>query len=122
MTEIVLDQAAGLRKLLAQRAPRTIAIASAARGAGRTLIAANLAVALARAGHAVMLLDCASGTSSATALLGARSSADVLDAMRGDAKVSDLAGEGVAGVRVARAKALVAALRTPSVTYAARLR
>jgi flagellar biosynthesis protein FlhG len=121
MTEIVLDQAAGLRKLLGHGAQRTIAIGSAARGAGRTLIAANLAVALARAGHSVMLLDCSSGPGSSTALLGARASADVLDGLRGEAKVCDLAGEGAAGVRVARAGALVTALRTTSDAHAMRL-
>jgi len=54
VTELLLDQAAGLRKLLNQSQLRTIAIASAAPGAGRTTIAANLAVAFAQKGNEVL--------------------------------------------------------------------
>ena len=78
MTEILLDQAAGLRRLLAQSALRTIAVVSATTGAGCTLVTANLAVVLARRGHGVLLLDCAAGKSGAAALLGARPTADLL--------------------------------------------
>jgi flagellar biosynthesis protein FlhG len=110
MTEAALDQAAGLRRLLAQSAIRTITVTSAAAGAGRSLITANLAVALARQGRGVLVLDCASGRGSAGWLLGAQPGGDLLEAARGVAAVEALVGEGVAGVRVAQAGALVAAL------------
>ena len=121
MTEILLDQAAGLRRLLAQSALRTIAVASATTGAGRTLVTANLAVVLARRGHGVLLLDCAAGKSSAAALLGARPTADLLEASRGAADPGTLAAEGTAGVRVVRAQALAAALEHSPVLDPARL-
>ena len=41
MTDAALDQAAGLRRLLAQSATRTITVTSAGPGAGRSLITAN---------------------------------------------------------------------------------
>ena len=110
MTEIVLDQAAGLRRLLAQSALRTIAVASATPGVGRTLVAANLAVVLARLGHGVLLLDCASEKGSAAALLGARPTADLLDATRGAVSPGTLAAGGIAGVRVVQVQALAVAL------------
>ena len=110
MTEILFDQAAGLRRLLAQSALRTITVASATPRCGRTLVTANLAVALARRGHGVLLLDCASGQGSAAALLGAQPRADLLLAARGVADPGALAAEGAAGVRVVQVRALAAAL------------
>ena len=110
MTEVTLDQAAGLRRLLARGVPRTITIASAAAGAGRSLITVNLAVALARRGRGVLVLDCASGRGSAGWLLGALPHSDLLEAARGAAATTSLIAEGVAGVRVAQARALFAGL------------
>jgi Mrp family chromosome partitioning ATPase len=60
MTEVALDQAAGCADL-ARGVSRTITIASAAAGAGRSLITANLAVALAHRGRRVLVLDCTRG-------------------------------------------------------------
>ena len=105
MTEVVLDQATGLRRLLAQSALRTIAVGSAAPAAGRSVITANLAVALARQGRGVVVLDCAPARGSAGWLLGAQPHADLTDA----SPPGDLRGTlavGVGGVRVARAPAL----------------
>jgi flagellar biosynthesis protein FlhG len=110
MTEVALDQAAGLRRRLARGATRTITIASAAAGTGRSLIAANLAVALARHGRGVLLLDCAWGRGSSGWMLGAQPGGDLLEAASGAAPAAALVAEGVAGVRVAQAGALVAAL------------
>jgi flagellar biosynthesis protein FlhG len=110
MTEVALDQAAGLRRLLARGVPRTITIASAAAGAGRSLITANLAVALAHRGHRVLVLDCTSGRGSAGWLLGAQPGSDLLGAAHGAAATASLIAEGVAGVRVAQAGALFAGL------------
>ncbi len=108
--EVLADQAAGLRRLLAGSALRTIAVASASPGAGRTLVTVNLAVALARLGRGVLLLDCAVGQGSAAWLLGAPPTGDLLGGARGAVDPRSLVAEGFAGVRVARAPALVAAL------------
>lgn len=121
MTEILLDQAAGLRRLLAQSTLRTLAVASAMPGAGRTLVAANLAVLLARRGQRVLLLDCAAGKDSAAALLSARPRADLLEATQGRADPRTLAAEGTAGVRVVRAQGLATALEQPRSLDSARL-
>lgn len=105
MTGAVLDQAAGLRRLLARSALRTIAIGSAAEAAGRSMITANLAVALARRGRSVVVLDCAPGRGSAGWLLGVQPRADPMSASPASALRLTLA-EGAGGVRVARARAL----------------
>ena len=110
MTELVFDQAAGLRKLLNQSRLRTIAVASAASGAGRTTITVNLAIALANTGHEVLVLDPASGRDSAAWLLNAEPRADLFDGWRGAAGVESVVAEGVAGVRVVRAQGMGGAL------------
>ena len=110
MTELVFDQAAGLRKLLNQSRLRTIAVASAASGAGRTTVTVNLAIALANKGLDVLVLDPASGRDSAAWLLNAEPRADLFDGWRGAAGVESVIAEGVAGVRVVRAQGMGAAL------------
>ncbi|HYL18581.1 MAG TPA: P-loop NTPase [Burkholderiales bacterium] len=110
MTEVVLDQATGLRRLLAQSAPRTIAIGSAASAAGRSVITANLAVALARQGRGVVVLDCAPARGSASWLLGAQPRAALTDVVRAASDLRATLAEGVGGIRVARAPALGVAL------------
>jgi flagellar biosynthesis protein FlhG len=107
---MLADQAAGLRRLLAGSALRTIAVTSATPSAGRTLVAVNLAVSLTRLGLRILLLDCAVGRGTAAWLLGAPPTGDLLGGARGVADPRSLVVEGFAGVRVARAQALVAAL------------
>ncbi|VTU22626.1 cell division ATPase MinD [Variovorax sp. PBL-H6] len=57
MSKLVLDQADGLRRLLAQTRTRVFAFASMGRGLGVTTVAMNLAAALAYQGREVLLLD-----------------------------------------------------------------
>jgi len=104
MTEVVLDQATGLRRLLAQSALRTIAIGSAGPTAGRSVITANLAVALARQGRGVVVLDCAPARGSAGWLLASQPPADLVAV--GARNLRATFAEGVGGVRVARAPRL----------------
>jgi flagellar biosynthesis protein FlhG len=104
MTEVVLDQATGLRRLLAQSALRTIAIGSAGPTAGRSVITANLAVALARQGRGVVVLDCAPARGSAGWLLASQPPADLVAVGARDLRATFA--EGVGGVRVARAPRL----------------
>jgi flagellar biosynthesis protein FlhG len=105
MTDLLADQAAGLRKLLAQRALRTIAVISAEAGAGRTTVVVNLAVALAHREQSVLVIDAGDGDANAALLLEAAPSPDLIDALSGAAAGETLAANGVAGVRVLRASA-----------------
>lgn len=57
MSEAVLDQATGLRRLLGAGAVRSIAFAAGSKGSGRATITANTAFALARRGSRVCVLD-----------------------------------------------------------------
>lgn len=53
----VSDQAAGLRRLLGQSGFQVITVMSGQQGAGKTAATANLAVALARSGRDVLVID-----------------------------------------------------------------
>ncbi|WP_180988663.1 MULTISPECIES: flagellar biosynthesis protein FlhG [unclassified Variovorax] len=57
MSRLVMDQADGLRRLLAQTRTRVFAFASMGRGLGVTTVAMNLGAALAYQGREVLLLD-----------------------------------------------------------------
>jgi flagellar biosynthesis protein FlhG len=106
MTDVVLDQATGLRRLLAQSAMRTIAIGSAAASLGRSVITANLAVALARQGRGVVVVDCAPGRGSASWFLGAEPGIGPVDVRRATGDLRATLTEGAAGVHIVHAPAM----------------
>ena len=87
--EVALDQAAGLRRLLARASPARSPLLGG-RGAGARAVRANLAVALARRGRGVLVLDCARGRGSAGWLLAAQPAATCW--RRRGASVCDAAG------------------------------
>jgi len=111
VAHLLADQAAGLRKLLNAGGLRTIAVASAAAGAGRTTVAVNLAVAFAQKGWDVLVIDAASGAGSAAWLLNAEPGADLLDCWNKKAGVEQVVADACAGVRVVRAHAAWMAMR-----------
>jgi len=61
LASLQIDQAEGLRSLLASQVLRVIAVASATAGAGKTSIVSNLATTFAAGGREVMILDAAQG-------------------------------------------------------------
>lgn len=61
MASLRIDQAEGLRQLLASESLRVIAVASATAGAGKTSIVSNLATTFAATGREVLILDAVQG-------------------------------------------------------------
>ncbi|MGE5526862.1 MAG: P-loop NTPase [Rhodospirillaceae bacterium] len=61
MASLRVDQAEGLRQLLASESLRVVAVASATAGAGKTSIVSNLATTFAAAGREVLILDAVQG-------------------------------------------------------------
>ena len=57
MSEMRVDQAAGLRRMAQPRPVRVIAITSGKGGVGKTATSVNLAYELARSGHRTLLCD-----------------------------------------------------------------
>ena len=75
------------------RLPRTLAVGSGRRGVGKTTIVANLAIALQRRGLRVVLVDFDLGAGGLGALLGLQPSHTLLDVVRGDCTVREIAVE-----------------------------
>lgn len=70
MAEALQDQAEGLRRLLADDFVRIVTMTSGKRGVGKTSALVNLAVALAKRGKQVMILDEHQGAQSVVGMLG----------------------------------------------------
>jgi flagellar biosynthesis protein FlhG len=78
----------------------TIAITSGKGGVGKTSLAINLAVSLAGLGHRVGLLDADLGLGNVDVMLGLTPGAHLGAVLSGERKLSDIAIDGPAGVRV----------------------
>lgn len=70
VSEAMQDQAEGLRRLLAEDFVRIVTLTSGKRGVGKTSALINLAVALAKRGKQVMILDEHQGDHSVVGMLG----------------------------------------------------
>ena len=83
MDQFVGDQAAGLRRLLGQTGFQVITVMSGQQGAGKTAATANLAVALARSGRDVLIIDQDQHGRGASSALGLTPRYDMADVLAG---------------------------------------
>lgn len=94
------DQAAGLRSLLQRRTLRLLPVLGDQDAAGQGACAAQLALALGRAGKNVILLDAGGG---ALASLGVQPRAELMALLRGEAVFDEAASRLAGGVRAVAA-------------------
>jgi flagellar biosynthesis protein FlhG len=80
------------------RRARIIAVASGKGGVGKTNVSVNLAVALAKAGERVMLVDCDMGLANAAILMGVDSRWTIGDLLAGRCAMADLVRKGPGGI------------------------
>jgi flagellar biosynthesis protein FlhG len=83
-----------------RRPLRIIAVASGKGGVGKTNVTANLAVALARRGERVCVLDADLGLANLDVLFGLSPAASLLHVVRGERRLAEVVVDGPAGVRV----------------------
>jgi flagellar biosynthesis protein FlhG len=94
------DQADGLRKLLEPRLPRMVSVVSCGPATGRTVLAVNLAAAIARHGRSVVLIDENSAIGNACDLIGLRPRCELAHALAGDRTLRDVLLTGPCGIMV----------------------
>ena len=80
--------------------PFILSITSGKGGVGKTLTTVNLAVALQRMGHRVMVLDGDLGLANVDVILGLQPKATLHDVIEGDASFSEIIMDGPCGVRI----------------------
>jgi len=100
LDKFVSDQAAGLRRLLGQSGLQVITVMSGQRGAGRTAATANLAVALARSGRDVLVIDQNQHGRGASTALGLTPRFDMMDVIAGRCTLDALILSGPDNVQV----------------------
>ncbi len=79
---------------------RVVAVVSGKGGVGKTSIAANLAVAMAKRGRKVLLMDAALGLPNLDIILGLNKRHTLLDVVLGKVRLEDVLVEGPAGIAV----------------------
>jgi flagellar biosynthesis protein FlhG len=100
MPEVVIDQAAGLRRLRAPRATKVVAVTGGKGGVGKTLTAVNLGAALAALGRSTMLLDADFGLANVDVLLGLNARLNLEHVMGGQCALHDVIQTASSGLRV----------------------
>lgn len=100
MVEFAQDQAEGLRRLLAHDFVRVVTVTSGRRRAGKTSIVLNLAVALARCGKNVLVLDEQAGKGNIDAMLGLKPHFDLLHVIRREKTLDEVIMQGPEGVQI----------------------
>lgn len=100
MRDAGADQAAGLRRVVRPHPVRVIAVASGKGGVGKTNVSVNLAVAMAKAGKQVLLLDADMGLANVDVLLGLQPAYNLSHIISGQRTLEEVIVSGPAGVRI----------------------
>lgn len=93
-------EAAIVRPSVTNAPLRAVAVASGKGGVGKTSLAANLAVSLAKRGLRVCVLDADLGLANLDVVLGLSPARSLLHVVRGEARLDEVIVEGPAGIRV----------------------
>jgi flagellar biosynthesis protein FlhG len=95
-----LDQASGLRRMVAPQPVRAIAVTGGKGGVGKTNVSVNLGVAMSEMGHRVMLLDADLGLANIDVMLGLHPKYDISHVLSGERSLEEVVIEGPSGMRV----------------------
>ncbi len=100
MHEANVDQATGLRRMGAPRPVKVVAVSGGKGGVGKTNVSVNLAMALAKLGRKVMLLDADFGLANVDVLLGLSPEYDLSHLIRGERNLEEIIVDGPADIRI----------------------
>jgi len=96
----IQDQAAGIRRLKYVKPVRVIAIISGKGGVGKTNVAVNLGISMAREGKRVALFDADMGLANVGILLGMHSKFNLSHVLSGQKKITDIIETGPFNLKV----------------------
>ncbi len=94
------DQADGLRRLFGSRSPQVVAFASGRETSGRGALVVQTAVALASAGHGVVIVDENPAPDNALAAFGLAARGDLFNVARGDRSLAQVVVDAAPLVRI----------------------
>jgi len=95
-----VDQAAGLRRMSKPRPVKVIAVTGGKGGIGKSNVAVNLSVALAKSGRRVMLMDADLGLANIDVLLGLSPRYNLSHVVNGDVSLEEILVEGPEGILI----------------------
>jgi flagellar biosynthesis protein FlhG len=98
----MIDQANELRRLAGQpyqRPMRVITVTGGKGGVGKSSVALNMAIALSRKGHRVLIIDSDFGFSNIDVMLGVKTKYDLFDLIKRDMDIRDIIEQGLEGVQ-----------------------
>ena len=122
MADFSLDQAAGLRRLLgASRALQVLTFVAGCEGVGRSVVVANLGVALARLGKEVLIIDEHASKDDIASAFGLRAQYDLLNVVQREVALPQVLLQPMDGLRVLPAAGAVQKLGRLSPTQQATL-
>ncbi len=100
VSDVNFGQVTGLQRIANPRPVRVIAVTSGKGGVGKTNVSANLAVALAKDGKEVLLLDADLGLANVDVLLGLQTSNNLSHVISGERSLEEIMVTGPAGLRI----------------------
>lgn len=100
MSEVLIDQAAGLRRIAKPRPVRVLAVSSGKGGVGKTNVSVNLGIALAQEGKEVMLMDADFGLANVDVMLGLHPTYNLSHVISGERSLEEVIVPGPSGLRV----------------------
>jgi len=121
MSEMMIDQAQSLRRVVKPAPIKVIAVSSGKGGVGKTNVSVNLAVSLAREGKEVMLLDADLGLANVDVLLGLSPAWDLSHVISGERSLEEVIVEGPAGLKIIPASSGISRMANLSATEQAGL-
>lgn len=121
MSEVTMDQATGLRRIVNPKPVKVIAVSSGKGGVGKTNVSVNLAASLAKDGKEVLLLDADLGLANVDVLLGLNPAYDLSHVISGERTLDEVIIDGPANVKVIPASSGVSRMANLSVAEQAGL-
>ncbi len=100
MSEAMMDQATGLRRIVSPKPVKVIAVSSGKGGVGKTNVSVNLATSLANEGKEVLLLDADLGLANVDVLLGLNPVYDLSHVITGECTLEEVMIDGPSNLKV----------------------